>query len=205
MINAAVVGLGTWGKTMVAKVNALVYDKSPDELIKYNEDRLKAMGIPAGLSRDLRTNKFIRPGVQTRIVAALDALAGVLDRSAFLERAAAVDSEVGALYYADSAEMLARFHAASPLARLVAARGAAVALTKDGRLVHLVPADHVAWTAQVAEAVATAAARAKEDFPAAKPEVWITGDASERTQKELAARGWVIKTRSLGAPSPAAG
>ena len=196
---------GVSALNMVAKVNALVYDKSPDELLQYNEERLKAMGIPAGLSRDLRTNKFIRPGVQTRIVTALDALAGVEERSAFLERAAAVDSEVGALYYADSAEMLARFHATSPLARLVAARGAAVALTKDGRLVHLVPADYVPWTAQVAEAVATAAARAKEDFPSAKPEVWITGAASERTQKEMAARGWVIKTKSLAPPGPTAG
>ena len=115
----------------------------------------------------LRGNKNIRLGVETRIVAALDALSGVADRSAFLSRAAAVDSEAGALYYATSAEMLARFHAASPLTRLVPAQGAALALTKDGRLVHLVPADYIPWTQPVAQAVGVAVQRAKEDFASA--------------------------------------
>src|SRR4029079_10656004 len=128
--------------SMVANVNALVYAKSPDELLKYNEEHFKAMGATAAQVKALRGNKNIRLGVETRIVAALDTLAGVADRPAFLERAAAVSSESGALYYATSAEMLARFHAASPLTRLVPAQGAALALTKDGRLVHLVPADY---------------------------------------------------------------
>jgi hypothetical protein len=57
----------------------------------------------------------------------------------------------------------------------------------------------------VAQAVDTAVARAKEDFPAARPEVWITGDASERTQKEMAARGWTLKVQSLRPAAPAAG
>jgi hypothetical protein len=175
-----------------------VYAKSPDELQKYNEEHLKAMGVTADQIKALRGNKNIRLGVETRIVAALDTLAGVADRAAFLGRAAAVDSEAGALYYATSAEMLARFHAASPLTRIVPAQGAAVALTKDGRLVHLVPADFVPWTQPVAQAVGVAVQRAKEDFATAKPEVWITGDASERTSKELAARGWKIEARKLG-------
>ena len=75
--------------------------------------------------------------------------------------------------------MLARFHAASPLTRIVPTQGAAVALTKDGRLVHLVPADYVPWTQPVAQAVGVAVQRAKEDFASARPEVWITGDASD--------------------------
>jgi len=184
--------------SMVANVNALVYAKSPDELLKYNEEHLKAAGATAGQIKALRGNKNIRLGVETRIVAALDALGGVADRGAFLDRAALVSSESGALYYATSAEMLARFHAASPLTRIVPAQGAAVALTKDGRLVHLVPADYVPWTQPVAQAVGVAVQRAKEDFATAKPEVWITGDASARTSKELAARGWKIEAGKLG-------
>jgi len=189
---------GVGALSMVANVNALVYAKSPDELLKYNEEHFKAMGATAAQIKALRGNKNIRLGVETRIVAALDALSGVADRAAFLGRAAAVDSEAGGLYYATSAEMLARFHAASPLARLVPAQGAAVALTKDGRLVHLVPADYVPWTQPVAQAVGVAVQRAKEDFATAKPEVWITGDASARTSKELAARGWKIEAGKLG-------
>jgi hypothetical protein len=61
-----------------------------------------------------------------------------------------------------------RFHAASPLTRLVPAQGAAVALTKDGRLVHLVPADYIPWTQPVAQAVGVAVQRAKEDFATAR-------------------------------------
>jgi hypothetical protein len=187
----------------VATVNKLVYAKSPEELLKYIEERLKAMGVSDPLSKDLRLNKHIRPSVQARIVAALDALGGVADRGAFLERADAINSETAAFYYADSAEMLERFHRTQgALARLVAAQGAAVALTKDGRLVHLVPADYVPWTSQVAQAVDGAVQRAKEDFPSARLEAWVTGDVSDRTRQELAGRGWKVQARSLR-PEPA--
>lgn len=194
---------GVGALSMVASVNALVYEKSPDELMKYIEDHLKAMGVPAQASRDLRLNKNIRPGVQARIVAALDALSGVADRAAFVERAAAVSSETGALYYAEGAEMLERFHRTqAPLARIVPAQAAAIALTKDGRLVHLLPADYVAFTQPVAQAVDGAARRAKEDFASAKPEVWITGEASARVKQELGSRGWALQQRSLRAAGP---
>jgi hypothetical protein len=183
--------------SMVSNVNALVYSKSPEELLKHNEERLKAMGISEAQSRGLRLNKFIRPGAQTKIVASLDALTGVADRAAFLERAAAVNSEAAALYYANSAEMVARLHAAAPLARLVPAQAAAAALTRDGRLVFLVPADYVAWTAPMAQAAGGAEQRAKADFAGAKGEVWITGDASERTRKEFAAKAWKIEAQKL--------
>jgi len=182
----------------VATVNALVYDKSPEELLKYNDEHLKAMGVSASVSRELQRNKNIRPGLQARIVVALDALSGVADRAAFLERVAAVDSEAGAFYFADSAEMLERFHRTqAPLTRIVPAQAAAVALTKDGRLVHLVPADFVPWTQQVAQAVDTAAQRAKQEFGTARPELWITGEASARTRQELSARGWGLHRVSL--------
>jgi len=190
----------------VATVNKLVYAKSPEELLKYIEEQLKAMGVSDQLSKDLRLNKHIRPSLQARIVAALGALGGVADRGAFLERADAIDSETAAFYYADSAEMLERFHRTKgALARLVPANGAAVALTKDGRLVHLVPADYVPWTSQVAQAVDGAVQRAKEDFPSARLEAWITGETSDRTRQELTARGWKIQTKSLRPePAPAA-
>ena len=194
---------GARALSTVASVNAMVYDKSPEELLKYIEERLKAMGVSAELSKDFRLNKNIRPGVQSRIVASLDALGGVADRGAFLERADAIDSETAAFYYAESAEMLERFHRTKgALARLVPANGAAVALTKDGRLVHLVPADHIPWTSEVGQAVDGAVQRAKEDFPSARLEAWITGDASDRTRQELTGRGWKIQTKSLR-PEPA--
>jgi hypothetical protein len=187
----------------VASVDKLVYAKSPEELLKHIEERLKAIGVSDQLSKDLRLNKNIRVSLQARIVAALDALGGVADRAAFLERADAIDSETAAFYYADSAEMLERFHRTKgALARLVPANGAAVALTKDGRLVHLVPADYVPWTSQVGQAVDGAVQRAKEDFPSARLEAWITGDASDRTRQELTGRGWKIQTQTLR-PEPA--
>ena len=47
--------------------------------------------------------------------------------------------------------------------------------------------------------------RAKEDFPSARLEAWITGETSDRTRQELTARGWKIQTKSLRPePAPAA-
>jgi hypothetical protein len=137
-------------------------------------------------------------------VAALDSLAGVADRPAFLERAAAVTTETGAIYYATSAEMLARFHATSPLALLVPAQAAAVALTKDGRPRPPGAGRLRGLDAAVAQGVGVAVQRAKEDFASARPEVWITGGASERTRRELTARGWKLETGKLGPENPLA-
>ena len=97
---------------MVANVNALVYAKSPDELLKYNEEHLKAMGVIRELrSRPCAANKNIRLGVETRIVAALDAPWAAWPTVAPSSTAPRPSTpRRGALYYADSAEMLARFH-----------------------------------------------------------------------------------------------
>ena len=76
-------------------------------------------------------------------------------------------------------------------------------MTKDGRLVHLVPVDYVPWTSEVAQAVDTAVKRAKEDFGSARLELWITGEASARARQEMTARGLGVHPKSLrpaGAP-----
>jgi len=185
----------------VSNVDSLVYEKEPDELMTLNETRLKAMGVDGGTSRDLRLNKNIRLGPQTRIVGALDAMKGVADRDAFIERAASADDEVGAHYFAVGAEILERFHRTqAPLVRIVPARAAAVALAKNNRLVHLLPVDSVSWTKEVAEAANGATQRAKEDFTGSKPELWTSGRVSVRARKELESRGWAVHERSLRPP-----
>jgi hypothetical protein len=182
----------------VATVNALVYEKAPAELVEHNQARLQAMGVPEPVRNAFRRNPYLLPGLQTRIVAALDSLTGVAERGEFVEQAVTADSPAGAVYFADAAEMLARFHATqAKLTSIVPARAAAIALTQDGRLVHLVPADYVGWTQPVAEAVEAAVARAKSEQPKARPELWITGDLSAQARKELESRGWKAQAQAL--------
>ncbi len=124
---------------------------------------------------------------------------GVADRGAFLERAAAVNSETAALYYADQRGDAGALPAApAPLARLVPAQGSGPG-PHQGRAARPPGARGLhSLDEPVAQAVGVAVQRAKEDFASARPEVWITGDASARASKELAARGWKIETRKPG-------
>ncbi len=174
-----------------ATVGNLVWGKDPEALLKYNEQRLKELGASADVIKALYLSKGFTLSLQTRLVNGLYAVKAK-GSAAYAETAAEADLEREAVFFAESAEMLQRFHASSPVVELLPDSRALVAKTKDGRAVVLLPVDSVRWTEPLDKASAQVAERAKKELGASKLELRLTGAASPSAKKELAARGWNV-------------
>jgi hypothetical protein len=169
-------------------VGNLVWGKDPEELLKYNEQRLKALGASDAVVKQLYLSKGFTLSLQTRLVNALDAVKakGSAD---YAETAAEADIVREAVFFAEGAEMMQRFHAKSPVVALLPDSRALVAKTQDGRAAVLLPVDWIRWTAAFEKSTAEVQQRAKAELGAAKLELHIAGTATPTAKKELAARG----------------
>jgi hypothetical protein len=171
-----------------ASVGNLVWGKDPEELLKYNEQQLKELGASGDTIKQLYLSKGFTLTLQTRLVSALHAVKakGSAD---YAETAAEADIAREAVFFAESAEMMERFHAKSPVVSLLPDSRALVAKTKDGRAVVLLPVDWIRWTEAFEKATAEVQQRAKAEMGATKLELHIAGTATATAKKELAARG----------------
>jgi hypothetical protein len=179
-------------------VNDLIWMKEPDELVTLNEKRLKDMGVKPEVSRAFRLNKKYNLTWQVRLVASIDALSGVSGRPEFITRAAGAKVMADSQFYVQSAMLAELFHRTqTPLTSIVANLPGACVTAGDERFACLYPLDYVSWTEGVAGHVERITKRAQTDFPRAKRELWLTGQASPRAAKELDARGWTVREKGL--------
>jgi len=119
-----------------ASVGNLVWAKDPEELRKTNEARLTEIGVPKPVaSRFLVNGNFTLTG-QTRFIGALHAVKakGLAD---YVDAAAEAEDERDALFFVESAEMLAGMHAKEPVtavledSRALVGRPSSAALTRQ--------------------------------------------------------------------------
>ena len=174
-----------------ATVGSLVWGKDPEELLKFNEQRLEELGVSGGTIKELYLSKGFTLTLQTRLVSALHAVKakGSAD---YAETAAEADTEREALFFVESAEMLERLHAKSPVVALLPDSRALVAKTRDGRAVALLPVDWVRWTETFEKSAMEASARAKAELGATIVELHLAGTATAAARKELAALGFAV-------------
>jgi hypothetical protein len=177
--------------TTTARVGNLVWGKDPEALLKYNEQRLKELGATDAVIKKLYLSKGFTLTFHTRLVSALYAVKAK-GSAAYAETAAEARSVREAVFFAESAEMLERFHAKTPVVELLPDSRALVAKTKDGRAVALLPIDYIRWTPEFEKAASEAQQRAAKELGAAKLELQLAGTASATAKKELAARGFTV-------------
>ncbi len=192
--------LGVVGTVLgsASTVNKLIWMKEPDELLTLNENRLTAMGVKPEDSVAFRLNKAYTLAVQTRLVASLDALEGATGRPEFVAQAATAAEEVDARFYQQSAYMAEIFHKTeSPVIDLVPDVVGACVLAKGNRLACLYPVDYVVWTQDVEGYVERGSRFAREHYPEAKRELWLTGSTSERSKREFLKRGWAVHDKGM--------
>ena len=181
-----------------AAVNDLIWMKEPDELVTLNEKRLTAMGVKPAVSRAFRLNRKYNLTGQVRLIASLDTLSGVSGRPEFVARAAGAKVSADSQFYVQSAMLAELFHKTqAPLTSIVGNLPGACVTAGEGRFACLYPLDYVAWTEGVAGHIDRITKRAQTDFPKAKRELWLTGQASPRAVKELEARGWTLREKGL--------
>lgn len=179
--------------TTSASVGDLVWGKDPEELRKINEARLKALGVTQASAQGFLQNRGYTLTSQTRFIAALDAVKPK-GAAAYVDAAARASGERAALFFVESAEMLQKAHAATPVTAILDDTEALVA-RQGARAVMLLPLDYVSSTAQTREVLAEVNDRARKELGARQVEVRLTGRASQRMRTDIAAVGWTLAER----------
>lgn len=174
-----------------ASVGNLVWSKDPEELLKINEQQLKALGVGADTIKQLYLSKGFTLTLYTRLASNLAELRvpGAADYAA---TAAEADTEREAMFFVEGVEMLARFHKATPVVSILPDSRALVAKAKDGRAIVFLPVDWVRWTEAYEKALGEVESRAKAELGASRLEMRMTGTMSAVAKKEMAGRGWTV-------------
>lgn len=174
-----------------ATVGGLVWGVDPEELRKTNEARLRELGVsPEVASRYLINGNYTLTS-QTRFIAALHAVqaAGCAD---YVDAASEAEDEREALFFVESAEMLAGLHRDERVTAILTDSRAMIAKT-GGRAVALLPFDWVRWSAELKRTAAEIASRTKRDLGARALEVHLSGTATPKAKDGLGRLGWTVK------------
>ena len=174
-----------------ATVGGLVWSTDPEELRKMNEARLAEIGVPKPVASRFFVNGNYTLTMQTRLIAALHAVK-VKGGADYVDTAGDADDEREALFFVESAEMLAETNKTEPVSALLSdSRG--VVAKKGDTAVALLPVDWLRWTAETQKDTTELAARARRELAATSLEMRITGTASAAAKTALRAEGWTVK------------
>jgi hypothetical protein len=173
-----------------ATVGDLVWSKDPDALRKHNEALASAMGVGADTASRFWKNGWFTLTLQTRLIAALHAV-NRPGCAGYLATASHADDEREALFYVESAEMLQRLHAASPVTKLLDDSQAIVAAAGPTAVL-LAPVDDIRSTARTREVLGEVASRARAELQATSLQIRTTAAVSPRARDEAGAAGWSV-------------
>jgi hypothetical protein len=177
-----------------ASVGNLVWSKDPEALLKMNEQTFGELGVGADTMRQQQLSRGFTVSLHTRLATSLGAVR-VPGCGDYVATAAESGTEREALFFVESAAMLARFHETRPVVAVLPDSRALVAKTRDGRAVVMLPVDWVRWTEAYAEAVREVEARAQAELGATQLELRMTGTMSKVAGEEMARRGWTVAER----------
>jgi hypothetical protein len=184
-----------------ASVGGLVWSADPEALLKRNEANVAALGTSKDVAARFFRNGNYTPTTRTRLVDALSAVKakGCAD---YVDAAAEAADEREALFFVESAELLAALHKAQPVSAVLEDSRALVA--KSGTAaVALLPFDQLLWTERTAKAAGEIAGRARAELGASALEIRLAGGASAAAKQGLTAAGWQVKegvTSGLAVP-----
>jgi hypothetical protein len=178
-----------------ASVSNLVWGKDPQELQKILEKQVAELGASKEVGDAFFKNKAMTPTHWVRIVTALYAVKakGSAD---YIDTAAGAKSEREAVFLSESAYMLQKLHAQSPVEAILQDTRVMVAKTKDGRAIALLPGDYMPWTERLANGAKEIGERTQKELGAGKREIWIQGELSPKAKQELKTVGWAFREKA---------
>lgn len=177
---------------MTSTVGDLVWGKDPEELRKINEKALRELSVAEETAKALSGNRWFTLTYQTRLITALRAVtpAGAAD---YVHTASAASSEREALFFVESAEMLAAQHARQPVSAVMTDSRALVAVSRDGTASALLPLDWIGDTESTRRAVREIGARARQELRATRLEIVTPAQLSESARRDVASQGWAVR------------
>jgi hypothetical protein len=186
--------LSTANKVNNIGIQDLARDYTAAQILDINRGLLAKMGVDEDLSKRLLANRNYTPIDMAAMVAALDSMHGVEGRDVFFARAAAADSRALAYFMRRHAELMAddyRLH--HDYVRFVALTGYPFVITRDGRIMTLLPIDALSWTPQTSAGFAAITAERKLVAPKAHGQLRIAGMVTRLARIELKREGWSVE------------
>jgi hypothetical protein len=179
------------------RIDELARDQTASQIFDLNRQKLHDMGADNDLVEALLVNRNYTPVDMAVLVAALDNLIGVEDRTVFLQRAAQIDTRSLAYFMRRHAEMLNNHQSrGAAFERFVSLGGYPFNVTRDGRILGVMPIDALSWTETIADVFRTCAADAHQFSATGRVELRITGTATRLAKRELKALGWRVVENS---------
>ena len=167
------------------------YDAS--QILDINREALKKMGVDDELNNKLLSNTNYTPLDMAAMVAALDSMSAVQDRSVFVARAAAADGRAIAYVLRRTAELMADdYRKHGGYVRFVSLAAFPYVITRDGRVVALLPIDALSWTRDTAVGFTQVSNERRRVAPKARGELRITGMATAMAKERLKEQGWTV-------------
>ena len=192
-VGIVVSNLGTASTIEGVRIDELARDQTASQIFDLNRQKLRAMSADSELVEALLVNRYYTPIDMAVLVAALDNMPDVEDRTVFLRRAAQIDSRSLAYFMRRHAEMLKNHQTrGAAFARFVSLGGYPFNIARDGRILGVMPIDALAWTETIADVLRICAADARKFSATGKVELRITGTATARAKRELKALGWRV-------------
>jgi hypothetical protein len=192
-IGLAVSNLSTASTLEGMRIDDLARDRTAAQIFDLNRERLRAIGADNDLAEALIANRNYTPIDMAVLVAALDNMNGIEDRTVFLQSAARMDSRSLAYFMRRHAEMLKNHQArGAGFVRFVSLGGYPFNITRDRRIVGVMPIDILAWTDKISGVVREISADARQSPATGQIDLRITGTATPRAKKELQALGWRV-------------
>jgi hypothetical protein len=173
-----------------ASVGDLVWAADPEAVRKENEKRAGELGV----AKDAASRYFLNGNYtltsQTRLVAALHAVRAP-GCAQYLDAASEAGDEREALFFVESAEMLAGLHETEPVSAILEDSRAIVARTGT-RAVALLPFDLVHWNERLKTSALDIGSRARRELRAPALAVRLSGKATPAARAGLATAGWTV-------------
>ncbi len=197
-------GLGAAGTAIAATdmtghLNKMLLDNSPADLRLKNLGFLLGMGLSRADAVAFLNNNAISPSTQTILIAALNQLTTATGQDTFIRLATTSTNEQEALFYQQSAQLMAGWNAAMPVAFITDLNGLPVCQMEGGTVVAPLEWDYVVWT-PMTERFVRALKAATFSTPASGQAIAVTGVLSPMSVQALTARGVTFSEKGL--PNP---
>jgi hypothetical protein len=174
-------------------LEALARNYDAAQIMDINRNLLTKMGVRHDVTERFLQNRNYTPIDAAALVAALDSMQGVGARRIYVARAAAAKGRSLAYVMRRQAELMAddyRHH--RDYARFVALADFPFVVTRDNRVLAVLPIDALSWTRETATGFGVVTAQRKRFSPNARGELRITGMATPLAKKRLKADGWTV-------------
>lgn len=197
-------GIGTAGTVLSAvnlsgDLNAMLRDNSPTDLRLINLKVLLGLGVDRAAADAFLNNNAISPTTQTVLVAALGQLTGASGVQDFVVQATTSAGEEDALFFQQSAQLMAVLNASTPVTLITNLNGLPICQVQGGQVVVPLAWDYAIWTASTERFLAALRAQALPT-PATGYAVMISGVLSPTAAKALAMRGIPFSQMQLPGP-----